>query len=235
MKFLVFQHVPHENPGLIKEWAKERGVKLKILKLWQEYTMPEKDPFDALIIMGGPMGVYENYPSEKDELKFIRSVLGKTPIIGFCLGCQLLAHALGAKVYPNIKRGKKVKEIGYCQVEFTASGKKDPLYSGFPSPLTVLQWHGDAFDLPAGAKLLASSKECKNQAFVFGKNAYGMLFHNEFTPKMIIGQIKIDKTWIHTDHEIDEEELKKEAVKREKQMRKQCFLLMDNFLKIVRA
>ncbi len=89
------------------------------------------------------MGVYEDYPSKKDELEFIKGALGKIPIIGFCLGSQLLAHALGADVYPNMKDGKKVKEIGYYDVDLTNEGQKDQIFEGFTSPVTVLQWHGD--------------------------------------------------------------------------------------------
>lgn len=184
-EILVFQHVANEPPGMIQDAADSQGVRLNILKLWKPYQMPDPNKYDGLIIMGGPMGVYENYPSEKDELAFIHRVLGRVPVIGFCLGSQLLAHSLGAEVYPNMRTGKKVKEIGYYNVDLTKEGQKDPIFIGFTSPVKVLQWHGDAFDLPTGAELLATSPHCTNQAFKFGNNAYGMLFHNEFTPEMV--------------------------------------------------
>lgn len=235
MKFLVFQHVPHEHPGLIANFAKANGIKLDIVKLWRPYKIPTISNYNALIIMGGPMGVYENetqYPSKNDELAVIKQALNRIPIIGFCLGSQLLAYALGADVYPNIKDGKKVKEIGYYTVDLTANGKKDHLFKGFSSSVKVLQWHGDAFELPKGAKLLATSPLCQNQAFSY-QNAYGLLFHFEFTTEMVAKQIELDRNWIHQDHEIDENQLLKEAKTNAKLMEQQCKKLFDNFLTII--
>ncbi len=234
MKFLVFQHVAHEHPGLIAVWAAERGVELDVVKLWEGgYAIPGLGSYDALVIMGGPMGVYDAYPSRDDEVAAIRALVGKKPIIGFCLGSQLLAYAFGADVHPNVRDGKRVKEIGYCNVELTSAAESNPLLEGFSSPLTVLQWHGDAFDLPKGAMLLATSPQCENQAFVFEK-AYGMLFHFEFTPEMIAHQVEIDRSWIHVDHEIDEAELLRQAQEYVQLMRRQCFQLMDGFLALCR-
>lgn len=233
-KFLVFQHVAHEHPGLIKKWADEKGVILEIVEFWKPYKIPDVLVYDGLIIMGGPMGVYDNYPSEKDELQVIKKALGKVSIIGFCLGSQLLAHALGAKVYPNFASGKRVKEIGFYEVELTDYGISDTILQGFTSSLKVLNWHGDAFDLPSGAKLLASNSNCTNQAFVYGNNAYGFLFHFEFTPEMIENQIKVDKDWIHTDFEMDEEKLKRESLENANLMEEQCNKLFNNFLSLVK-
>lgn len=232
-KFLVFQHVPHENLGLISKVLDELSVTYDVVKLWEEYKIPDILNYDGLIIMGGPMGVYDNYPSEKDELDSIKKALGKIPIIGFCLGSQLLAHVLGAKVYPNILDGKRIKEIGYYEVELTADGMSDPLLTGFTSPVKVMQWHGDAFDLPKGAKLLATNSNCTNQAFRYGMNAYGFLFHFEFTPQMVENEIEIDKEWVHQDFEMDEEELKKEAKENAQLMEIQCRKLFNNFITLV--
>ena len=236
MKLLVFQHVPHEHPGMISDAAEKNGVTLGVVELWKPYKIPPADEFDALIIMGGPMGVYEGkdqFPSKEDELAFITANLGKMPMIGFCLGSQLLAHSLGGRVYPNMREGKRVKEIGYYDVALTEEGAVDPLFKGFKSPVKVLQWHGDAFDLPAGATLLATSLLCTNQAFRYGTNVYGMLFHNEFTPEMVDRQIEIDKTWIHQDFEMDEKALRAEARERAAHMRVQCERLFENFCRIV--
>ncbi|TSC87088.1 MAG: glutamine amidotransferase [Parcubacteria group bacterium Gr01-1014_8] len=232
MKFLVFQHVPHEHPGMLGDAAKTWGVDLTVIELWKPYIMPVADEFDALVIMGGPMGVYEGkeqYSSKDDELAFIKENLGKMSVIGFCLGGQLLAHALGSRVYPNLTDGKRQKEVGYHTVELTAEGAADPLFKGFSSPIKVLQWHGDAFDLPKDATLLAFSSACPNQAFRWGTNVYGMLFHNEFTPEMINMQLSIDKEWIHKDYEIDERALRDEARANAPLMREQCNRLFGNF------
>ncbi len=240
MRFLVFQHVPHEHPGMLADAAKSLGVDFTIVELWKPYTseLPYGNSlvYDALVIMGGPMGVYEGleqFPSKEEELAFIRANLGKLPMIGFCLGGQLIAHALGARVFPNLTNGKRQKEVGYHTVDLTVEGASDTLFNGFTSPVKVLQWHGDAFDVPDSAALLATSKTCANQAFRWGTNVYGMLFHNEFTPEMIDKQIEIDKKWIHKDYEIDERALRDEARANAALMREQCNLLFENFCEIV--
>ncbi len=235
MKFLVFQHAPHEHTGLIKKFADSRGVSLDTVELWKPYRIPTIENYDALIIMGGPMGVYEGkdtFPSKEDELKTIKKAVGKIPILGFCLGSQLLAAALGAEVYPNIQKGKKIKEIGYYEVNLTGQGLQDRLFKGFSSPLSVLQWHGDIFELPSGVTLLATGEVCPNQAFCY-KNAYGLLFHFEFTPEMIAKQIEVDKEWIHADFELDESELLRKATENAVLMERECQKLFDNFLSIV--
>jgi GMP synthase (glutamine-hydrolysing) len=235
MNILLFQHVPHETPGLIAEYAKEKDINLSVVEFWKPYQMPELLDFNALIIMGGPMGVYEGpdkFPSKEDEVNFIKNALGQIPIIGFCLGSQLLANVLGSKVAPNIIDGKIKKEIGYYDVDLTEEGKEDSLFRGFSSPVKVLQWHGDAFDLPEGAILLATSPDCHNQAFRYGDKTYGMLFHNEFTQAMVNNQIALDRSWIYEDFEFNAAKVNQEAEEYKSLMRKQCFMLMDNFLKI---
>lgn len=242
MKFLVFQHVAHEHPGLIKKWADEKGIALDVMELWptspakrgeKPYKIPNPLEYDGLIIMGGPMGVYENYPAEKEEIEIIKNALGTIPIVGFCLGAQLLAYTLGAKVYPNIKNGKRIKEVGYYDVKLTEDGKSDPILKAFESPIKVFQWHGDAFDLPDGAKLLATNANCTNQAFVYGDKAYGFLFHFEFTPEMIEKLIEVDKDWMHKDFHMDEEKLKRQTNENTTLMKSQCYRLFDNFIEVV--
>ncbi len=236
MKYLVFQHVPHEPLGLISDVLKKQGIEVQIIEFWKKgWKIPDISQFDALIIMGGPMGVYEGsdvFPSKEEELKIIRDNLGKKPMIGFCLGSQLLAHAFGGKVYPNFKNGHRAKEIGYYTVDLTPEGKKDLLLAGLPDPLEVMQWHGDAFEIPEGGIKLASSFLCDNQAFRIGTKTYGFLFHFEFTPDMVKQQIEIDKKWIHEDFDMDEEKLLRQAQEKKDLMRIQCERLFENFNKL---
>ncbi|MEM7824493.1 MAG: type 1 glutamine amidotransferase, partial [Candidatus Aenigmatarchaeota archaeon] len=176
-----------------------------------------------------------SYPTKLHELSTIRlAIRNKIPILGFCLGSQLLANALGASVYPNVINGQRVKEIGFFQVELTEEGRKDPLFSGLSSPLIVLQWHGDAFDIPNKAIKLATAPLCPNQAFRYD-TAYGLLFHLEFTQEMVKNQLEIDRVWIHKDNELDEDEILKQALENDTLMEKQCQRLFYNFLKLINS
>ncbi len=236
MEFLVFQHVPNEGMGFWTEAADNRGVKLDILKLWKPYQMPQDwKRYAGVIVLGGPMGVRdreEKFPSKKDEVRFMSKVLNRLPMMGICLGSQLIAHILGEEIRANAVGGIVKKEIGYYDVELTVEGKADPIFSRLPSPLKVLQWHGDAFDLPKGATLLATSVDCPVHAFRYGKFTDAMLFHNEFTPRMVERQIMYDNKWIHAGFKLDERELVSEAHTREALMRRQAMQLFSNFYDI---
>ena len=228
-KILIFQHVPHESPGYIQDYTDEHEIGLDIVELWKPYEIPAVQGYAALIILGGPMGVYENFPSEAEELGIIKKYANDVPMLGVCLGSQLIAHAFGAPVYPNEKNGKKTKEIGYYEISLTEAGRKNPLFKGFPSSFEALEWHGDAFDIPEDGELLASTPLCANQSFNHG-SAYGTLFHFEFTEEMIAKQIEIDKAWTHAEFDLDEQKLMLDAAEKAKTMREHCFRLLDNFL-----
>ena len=227
-RVLVLQHVPYERQGYIADYMQEHDIEFDVIRLWEPYALPDVSKYSGLIIMGGPMGVYEEYPSKNDEMALIKAALGTIPMLGICLGSQLIAHALGAHVYRNEKDAKPAKEIGYYTVHFTPEGTAHRLFKGFESDVRVLEWHGDAFDLPSSASLLATSPLCPNQAFAY-KNAYGLLFHLEFTPEMVHGLAEVSREWTHENFNLDEAKLDKEARDLAPLMKKQCYALLDNF------
>lgn len=175
-----FQHVPFEGLASIEDWARAHGHTLSATFFFAaEPVLPALAEIDWLIVMGGPMGVYDEdkYPWLGREKAFIREAIdaGKT-VLGICLGAQLIASALGSAVYPGPQR-----EIGWWPIDKTAAGRSHPLFVDLPDEFTVLHWHGDTFDLPAGAELIASSAACANQAFVVGERVVGLQFHFEAT------------------------------------------------------
>jgi GMP synthase-like glutamine amidotransferase len=225
MKMLVLQHVPFEGVGYIGEYAKERGFELTVIDLWKPDTIPDTAEYGLVIILGGPMGVYDDFPSKQDEIELIRANYTKVPMVGVCLGSQLLAHALGAHVGKN----EKGKEVGYYDIKLTDEGKNSTVFGDFSSPFKAFQWHGDAFELPKDAKLLATSPICANQAFSVGK-AHGFLFHFEFTPEKVDTLIEVDNNWAHTDFQLDDDAVRKASRELAPLMREQCFRLLDNVL-----
>jgi GMP synthase (glutamine-hydrolysing) len=136
---------------------------------------------DGITIMGGPMSANDALPGLRAELDLIERALKRgTPLLGICLGSQLIAKALGARVYANPE-----PEIGWAPVHLTDAGRADPLFREIPSPSTFFHWHSETFDLPAGAEWLAYSDKCRHQAYRFSRNVYGIQFHPEITPAMI--------------------------------------------------
>ena len=180
-------HVPFEGLGCIEQWINNNNHTLTHTRLFDNKHLPEVDEFDWLIIMGGPMGVYDEveYPWLVEEKIFIRKAIdaGKT-VIGICLGSQLIAGVLGARVYPNNK-----KEIGWFDVKLTETAMKHPLFGNFEEQFPVFHWHGDTFDIPAGSDLLMSSDICVNQAFLYKQNVLGLQFHLEVTEHSLQGMI----------------------------------------------
>jgi len=174
---IILQHIAAEGPGAIADALAARGVEMRTVHAYAGDSVPARMEADALIVMGGPMGVYDadQHPHLRAELQLIGSALAAgRPILGTCLGSQLLAAALGARVYPNTR-----KEIGWYEVELGDAAQTDVLLAAAPRRFTPISWHGDIFDLPDGAVHLARSAITPHQAFRHGKNAYGLLFHLE--------------------------------------------------------
>jgi GMP synthase (glutamine-hydrolysing) len=178
-----FQHVPFESLGSIQQWTESHRHSLSVTQFFHNSTLPKIEDIDWLIVMGGPMGVYDEdmFPWLIKEKEFILEAIRQDKkVLGICLGAQLIASSLGAKVYPNAQ-----KEIGWFPVQLTAAGKATPIFQSFPGQFEVFHWHGDTFDLPEGAHWLIESDACKHQAFSFGKHVLGLQFHLEVRPDNI--------------------------------------------------
>lgn len=174
---LVIQHVAAEGPGLIGDALRSRGVAVEIVRVDRGDQVPLSLEATGLVVMGGPMGVYQadRYPHLRKEIQLIeRAIRQDRPVLGICLGSQLLAAALGARVYPA-----GAKEIGWYDTSLLPSASEDALFRGVDARFPALHWHGDAFDLPNGAVPLAASELTPVQAFRAGRTAYGLLFHLE--------------------------------------------------------
>jgi GMP synthase (glutamine-hydrolysing) len=187
-EFLVLQHVGCEPPAAYEDELRARGIGLARVELDVGGQLPDWRRFAGIIAMGGPMGAYEEekYAWLRAEKELIReAVQGGLPFWGVCLGSQLLAASLGARVYPGDS-----PEVGIEPVWRTAGSDGDPIFAHAPKKFVALHWHNDTFDLPAGATLLASSKAYRNQAFVWGR-AYGLQFHLEVNPELATSWVDV--------------------------------------------
>ena len=192
MSVLIIKHVEIEGSGLVEDCLQEERIPYQIINLESGIHLPKLDDFSAIVVLGGPMNVYEEdrYPFLREEDLFIKEAIqrGKS-ILGICLGAQLIAKALGAKVLKA-----PVKEIGWYDVSLTRIGSIDPFFSQLPKKFSVFQWHGDTFEIPHSAILIATSSLVPHQAFRYGDNAYGLQFHLEVTQEMI-------REWMETYEE----------------------------------
>lgn len=181
MRCLVLQHIACEPPGAYEDVLRDRGVKIDRIEVDEGERLPDWRRYDLIVAMGGPMSVNDEaeLPWLLDEKATIRSALAAgVPFFGACLGAQLLAASLGARVYAG-----EQPEVGVLPVFLTNDGRADPVFSGLPPELETLQWHGDTFELPEGATLLARSDAYPNQAFRVS-SAYGVQFHLEVSAGM---------------------------------------------------
>jgi GMP synthase (glutamine-hydrolysing) len=182
LKVLVLQHISCEPPGEFEEVLKARRASIHRVELDELEPLPDWREFGAVVAMGGPMSVNDDasFPWLTAEKRLIReAVQAGTPFWGTCLGVQLLAASLGARVYSGSR-----PEVGLLPVTLTEEAMRDPVFQGLPRELLALQWHGDTFDLPEGAVLLASSPAYPAQAFRWGRSAYGVQFHLEVDAKL---------------------------------------------------
>lgn len=180
MNIHYLQHVPFEGLGSIEGWVRRGRHALSATRFYRGEPLPAVGGVDLLLVMGGPMNIYEeaSYPWLVDEKRFIeQAIAAGRQVLGVCLGAQLVADVLGARVYANAD-----KEIGWFKIETTAAASASKLFAAFPRRLEVFHWHGDTFDIPAGAVHVASSSGCANQAFVYDERVVGLQFHLETTP-----------------------------------------------------
>lgn len=192
MNVLVIKNIQNEGLGTIGDYLRATGAAVSTVELYRGKDVPPLDRFSHLIIMGGPMAVYEMdfHPFLKHEASIIEDALKSgMHILGVCLGAQMIAHVLGAKVYPGPR-----KEIGWYEIGLTEEGRKDPHLSRLAiegsNQSLVFQWHGDTFDHPRDAVRLAYSDLYPNQAFRYSDRVYALQFHIEITPAIVADWFK---------------------------------------------
>jgi GMP synthase (glutamine-hydrolysing) len=189
-KLLVCQHVPHEILGTLDPLFRHAGFRIRYVNFGRHpHAQPSLDGYRGLIVLGGPMNVDEvdRHPHLATEVRLIEQAVARDlPVLGICLGAQLIAKTLGARVYANGE-----KEIGWYDVAPTDAGGTDPLFAHFGATERVFQWHGDTFTLPAGAVHLARGDGCTQQAFRYGDKVYGLQFHLEVDEAMIARWLQV--------------------------------------------
>jgi len=183
-KLLVFQHVPYEPLGTLDAQFREAGFRIRYVNFARlERVMLDVRRYHGLVVLGGPMSVNDadRHPHLRQEIDALSEAMDTgMPVLGICLGAQLIAAALGAAVVRN-----SVKEIGWSTVNPTSAGSRDPLFKHLGKTEQIFQWHGDTFHLPEGAELLAETAACRHQAFRYGGNVYGLQFHLEVDEALI--------------------------------------------------
>ena len=183
MRVHYLKHVPFEGLEAILPWLKEREWQVSLTELYRDEPLPSINDIDWLIVMGGPMSAHDE--SKYSWLKAEKDLIGQAietgkPILGVCLGSQLIADVLGSKVYKNPE-----PEIGWFPIELSEKATSHELGRLIPPQVEVFHWHGETFDLPQGALHLASSQACENQAFVYGDRVLGLQFHLETTQETL--------------------------------------------------
>lgn len=228
MRIHFIQHVPFEHPGSITDWAEEYRHITSYTKVFNDATFPSLNDFDMLVIMGGPMGVYEEdrYAWMKAEKLFIKqSIEAKKKVLGICLGAQLVAEALGAKVFPHTS-----KEIGWLPAEKVINHQ---LTEHLPQTFTTFHWHGDTFALPENFIHLFKTKACEQQGFVFENRVSGLQFHMEVKENLLIGMTEHERAeLIKAGYVQTEEEIKKLTPQFVHQQKTYTYKFLDSFTQL---
>ena len=232
-KILVLQNIGCEDLGTMEAAIKSRNMEYHYIHLYNNDKVPENlSGYSALIILGGPMNVYETkqHPYLLDEERLIHEAIDKKiATLGLCLGSQLIAKTAGAKVIA----GKK-KEIGWYSVSLTCDGLSDPLFVGFEKDITVFQWHGDTFDIPSGAKRLAESELFPNQAFKIGEKIIGLQFHLEVTEEAAFEWMEEYKEELNSLKDyIDPKKMRNDTTKKIENLKKSAQQFYNNFFKLI--
>lgn len=204
MKIHFIQHISFEHPASLLKWAKQHDHSIGITHIYENISLPSVNDFDMLVMMGGPMGAYEEdkYHWLKTEKKFVKDAIdADKKVLGICLGCQIIADVLGSKVYPHTQ-----KEIGWWPVKKIAKNKDHPLIKNLPETFTSFHWHGDTFDLPQGATHLLYSDACTQQGFVYNNNVAALQFHPEVETDLLHNLTEHDRAELITAPFIQSEE-----------------------------
>jgi GMP synthase-like glutamine amidotransferase len=205
---IILQHLDREGPGFIADLCQQRGLGVNTVRLDRGASVPAAlEIGDVLVVMGGSMGVADiadaRYPFLAREVELLRRVLAKKqPVLGVCLGAQLLAHAAGSRVYPNQRPDalgvlRPWREVGFGEVTLLGSDH-EPSLVGLPERVPVLHWHGDTFDLPVGSVRLAQNDVCANQAFRIGRHAFGLQFHVETDAALVRAWAEEDSDFVRS-------------------------------------
>lgn len=228
MHLHFIQHVSFEYPGSLIDWADEYGHTYSFTKIFENEVYPPIHSFDMLIVMGGPMGVYEEneYAWMKTQKQFLKEVIAsKKKLLGICLGSQFIAEALGAKVYKHT-----YNEIGWFDVY---KKEKHAVTENLPETCMAFHWHGDTFSLPEGAVQLFRSNACGQQGFIYSDHVMALQFHPEINAKLLYSMIEHERhELVKADFVQEEEDIKKLGEKYLPAQKQFIYSLMDAFVSV---